>query len=132
MGRLRFVVGALGIIVGVFVYQYGLFLTLDHSETSVLGVGLPSLSEILLPLFGSALVAGAILQLVGSVIAIAGFLVCISWIGTQRARLPSVVSGKPAGSSLTQMFDSRPKCKFCGAIMESGAAFCPSCQRSQA
>jgi hypothetical protein len=132
MGRLRFVVGALGIIVGVFVYQYGLFLTLDHSEASLLGVGLPSLSEVLLPLFGSASAAGAILQLVGSIIAIAGFLVCISYLGTQRPKLTSVVSAKPVASSLTQMFDTRPKCKFCGAVMESGTAFCPNCQRSQA
>jgi len=107
-------------------------LTLDHSEGSLLGVGLPSLSAILVPLLGSTSAAGAILQLVGSIIAIAGFLVCISYLGTQRAKLAPVVSGKPAGSSLTQMFDTRPKCKFCGAVMESGAAFCPSCQRSQA
>lgn len=127
MGRLRFVVGALGIIVGVFVYQYGLFLTLDHSEESLVGLGLPSLSAILLPFFGSTLAAGAILQLVGSIIAIAGFLLCISWIGSQRPRLVPVASVKPPAPSLMQMFDTRPKCKFCGAVMESGTSFCPSC-----
>ena len=33
MGRLRFVVGALGIILGFFVYQYGFFLTLKLSDS---------------------------------------------------------------------------------------------------
>jgi hypothetical protein len=131
MRRSRFIAGALGIVVGFFVYQYGLFLTLGHLEASLVGLGLSDLTAALLSLFGSPALAGAILQLVGGIIAIAGLLVCISWIGSQRVMLPSIKAQRTAELA-TQIADSSPKCKFCGAPMESGMAFCPSCQRSQA
>jgi len=133
MGRSRFIVGALGIVVGFFVYQYGLFLTLGEAcqEASLVGLGLSDLSGALLSLFGSPALTGAILQLIGGIIAIAGLLVCISWIGSQRVMPPSIGAQRTA-ELVTQTPDSAPKCKFCGALMESGMAFCPSCQRAQA
>jgi hypothetical protein len=126
MGRLRFVVGALGIILGFFVYQYGFFLTLKLSDS------LASWTITYVPWIESVAVLGAALQLVGGAIAIVGLLICISWIGSQsKSALLSVMSRRPAESAM-QVIDSRPRCKYCGAIMESGAAFCPSCQRAQA
>ena len=130
MGRSRFIVGALGIVVGFFVYQYGLFLTLGDLEASLVGL-LPYLSAALLSLFGSPALGGAILQLIGGIVAIAGLLVCISWIGSQRVMTPSTRAQRTA-ELVTQTPDSAPKCKFCGAVMEPDAAFCPSCQRAQA
>ena len=131
MGRSRFIAGALGIVVGFFVYQYGLFLTLGDLEASLVGLGLSDLSAALLSLFGSAALTGAILQLIGGIIAISGLLVCISWIGSQRVMPPSIRAQRTA-ELVTQTPDSAPKCKFCGALMEYGMAFCPSCQRAQA
>jgi hypothetical protein len=131
MGRSRFIVGALGIVLGFFVYQYGLFLTLGDLEASLVGLGLSGLSSTLLSLFGSLAFAGAILQLVGGMIAIAGLLVCISWIGSQSV-MASSIRAQRTTELVTQVPDSGPKCRFCGALMESGAAFCPSCQRAQA
>jgi hypothetical protein len=130
MGRSRFIVGAVGIVVGFFVYQYGLFLTLGDLEASLVGLGLSDLSAALLSLFGSPALAGAILQLIGGIIAIAGLLVCISWIGSQRA-MPSSTRAQRTAELVTQTKDSAPKCKFCGAVMEPDAVFCPSCQRAQ-
>ena len=131
MRRSRFILGALGIVVGFFVYQYGLFLTLRDLDASLLGLGLPDLSAALLSLFGSPALTGAILQLIGGIIAIAGLLVCISWIGSQRVVPPSIRELRTT-ELVTQTPDSAHKCKFCGAIMEPDAAFCPSCQRAQA
>jgi hypothetical protein len=131
MGRSRFIVGALGIVVGFFVYQYGLFLTLGDLEASLVGLGLSDLNAALLSLFGSSAVTGAILQLIGGIIAIAGLLVCISWIGSQRVVPPSNRERRTT-ELVTQTPDSARKCKFCGAVMEPDAAFCPSCQRAQA
>jgi hypothetical protein len=131
MGRPRFIAGALGIVVGFFLYQYGLFLTLGNLEASLVGLGLSDLSATLFSLFGSLPLAGAILQLVGGISAIAGLLVCISWIGSQRVMPPSTRAQRTAELA-TKIADSASKCKFCGALMESGMAFCPSCQRSQA
>jgi hypothetical protein len=131
MGRSRLIVGAIGIVVGFFVYQYGLFLTLGDLEASLVGLILPDLSAALLSLFGSPALTGAILQLIGGIVAIAGLLVCISWIGSQRVMPPSTRAQRTA-ELVTQTPDSAPKCKFCGAVMEPDAAFCASCQRAQA
>ena len=131
MGRSRFILGALGIVVGFFVYQYGLFLTLGDLEASLVGLGLSDLNAALLSLFGSPALTAAILQLIGGIIAIAGLLVCISWIGSQRVEPPSNRERRTT-ELVTQTPDSARKCKFCGAVMEPDAAFCPSCQRAQA
>ena len=126
MGRLRFVVGALGIILGFFVYQYGFFLTVKLSDS------LASLTMTYVAWIESVVVLGAALQLIGGVTVIVGLLICISWIGSEsKATALAVMSRRPAESA-KQVIDSRPRCKFCGAIMESGAIFCPSCQRAQA
>ena len=126
MGRLRFVVGALGIILGFFTYQYGFFLTLGLPPQS-----LASWTMAFVPWIGSVDVLGAALQLVGGTIAILGLLVCISWIGTQMVALPPTRSQRTA-ELVTQVPETAPKCKFCGAILKSDMAFCPSCQRAQA
>jgi hypothetical protein len=126
MGRLRFVVGALGIVVGFSVYQCGLFLTLNLSGS------LTALTMTYVPWIASAEILGAALQLVGGVIAIAGLLLCISWIGTQSRVAALPARPREAAEPIKQIPDSAPRCKFCGAIMESEAAFCPSCQRAQA
>lgn len=132
MGRSRFIVGALGIVVGFFVYQYGLFLMFGNLEASLVGLGLSSLSASLAPLFGSLLVAGAILQLIGGVIAIAGLLVCISSLAS-RQRIVSMPSVAPTRSEPAPLISANVrKCKFCGTAMESDAVFCPNCQRAQA
>ncbi len=131
MGRSRFIVGALGIVVGFFVYQWGLFLALGDLQASLFGLGLSDLNTGLLSLVGSPALTGAILQLIGGIIAIASLLVCISWIGSQKVMPPSIRTQRTA-ELVTEVPDSAAKCKFCGALMESGVAFCPSCQRSQA
>jgi hypothetical protein len=126
MGRLRLVLGALGIILGFFVYQYGFFLTLKLSDS------LASWTMTYVPWIDSVAILGAVLQLFGGVIAIAGLLICISWVGSQPGATLSPVVRRSAAEPVAQISDSSPKCKFCGAVMESGAGFCPSCQRAQA
>lgn len=125
LGRLTFIAGALGIIAGFFVYEYGFFLTLDLS---------PSLSAwtmTLVPWLGSRTIMGAALQLAGGVLAIAGLLSCVAWVGSQsRGKL--LPSQLPRTSEPdAQAAISVRRCKFCQAVMESDAAFCPQCQRAQ-
>jgi hypothetical protein len=128
MGRLRFLVGALGIILGFFVYQYGFFLLLPLK----LSESLANWTMTYVPWTDSVMILGAALQLFGGVIAIAGLLICISWVGSQPGATTSLVKRLSAAGPVAEIPDSAPKCKFCGAVMESGAAFCPSCQRAQA
>lgn len=125
MGRLRFIAGAFGIIAGFFVYQYGLFLTLNLS---------PDLSEWtlrLLPWMGSVAVMGAALQLAGGVLVIAGLLFCIVWVGSQSSlKLASRELPRRSESDMQTVASAR-KCKFCEATMEPDSTFCPKCQRAQ-
>jgi len=125
LGRLRFIAGALGIVAGFFVYEYGFFLTLDLS---------PSLSGwtmTLVPWIASRAIAGATLQLAGGVLAIAGLLSCVAWVGSQsRGKLlPSQLPRTPQPD--TQAAISVRRCRFCQSVIESDAAFCPQCQRAQ-
>ena len=125
LGRLTFIAGALGIIAGFFVYEYGFFLTLDLS---------PSLSGwtmAVVPWLASRAVAGAALQLAGGVLAIAGLLSCVAWVGSQsRGKLlPSQLPRTPQPD--TQAAISVRRCRFCQSVIESDAAFCPQCQRAQ-
>jgi len=137
MARLTFVAGAFGIIVGFFVYQCGLFLTLDHGG-SLVGLGLGSLTEVLVPQFGSAAIAGAIFQIVGAMAAIAGLLGSMSSVVAHPSIVPRpIVAPKKSEPDILSSFVSQlqslgsQKCKFCGTPIELGATFCPSCQRAQ-
>ena len=125
MGRLRFAAGAFGIIVGFFVYQYGFYLTLKLSPT------LFAWSVTLIPWIGSSELIGAVFQLVGGVLAIAGLLFCITWIGSQSREKRVTAGFVPPSQRESQILASR-KCKFCGAAIESDAVFCPKCERAQA
>jgi hypothetical protein len=126
MGRLRFVVGALGIVAGFSIYEYGFFLTLN------LSAGLTGWTMILVPWIGSVEILGAALQLAGGVIAIVGLLICISWIGSQPRVTQQSIKPQRVTELTPRIPDSAPKCKFCGTVLESGTTFCPSCQRAQA
>jgi len=126
MGRLRFVTGAFGIVVGFLVYEYGLFLTLN------LWPSLSSETLSFVPWIGSVAVMGALLQLIGGMLGITGLLSCIAWVGSQPKE-----KSKASGFRRTPEVDvlpvpTGPRCKFCGAVMESDSVFCPKCERSQA
>ncbi|WP_455284071.1 hypothetical protein [[Eubacterium] cellulosolvens] len=125
VGRLRFITGAFGIIAGFFVYEYGFFLTLD------LYPSLSGWSAALLPWVGSPAVFGAVLQLIGGVLAIAGLLLCIAWIGSQSMG-KTMMSRLPRTSVPdTRVAISVRRCKYCEATLESDSVFCPQCQRAQ-
>ena len=126
MGRLRLVVGALEIVVGFFVYECGFFLMLNLSAS------LTGWVMTIVPWTASAEILGAALQLAGGVIAIMGLLICISWVGSQSKAMAQSIKPQRMAGLPSPVPDSAPGCKFCGAVLESGTTFCPSCQRAQA
>lgn len=126
MGRLRLAAGALGIVLGFALYQYGLFMMLNLSPI------LFAWSSALVPWIVSREVLGATFQVVGGALAIVGLLSCIAWIGSQsRARSQPAVAAQAAKADVQSALLQR-KCRFCGAAMKPEAAFCPTCERAQA
>jgi len=125
VGRLRFVIGAVEIIAGFSIYQYGLFMTLNLSPI------LFAWSETLVPWIGSREAMGAAFQVVGGALAILGLLTCIAWVGSQsKAKALRAVSKQTLQPSVQPVLPQH-KCKFCGAAMEPDATFCPKCERAQ-
>jgi len=126
VGRLRLAAGALGIVLGFALYQYGLFMMLNLSPI------LFTWSSALVPWIVSREVLGATFQVVGGALAIVGLLSCIAWIGSQsRARSQPAVPAQAAKVDVQSALLQR-KCKFCGGTMKLEAAFCPKCERAQA
>ena len=125
MGRLTFVIGAFGIVLGFILYQYGLFMTLNLSPI------LFAWSSVLIPWIGSRELMGAIFQVVGGALAIVGLLSCIAWMGSQsRGRLLPVAAPQALQQGVQSVLPQR-KCKFCGATIDPEATFCPKCERAQ-
>lgn len=126
MGRLRFVIGALGIVAGFFLYEYGFFLTLKLSRD------LSDWTMTLIPSLGSLELMGAVFQLIGGVIAISGLLLCIAWVGSQPKSIAPRLTLAGKREPETRVLVPMKQCKFCGTSIEASALFCPSCKRAQA
>jgi len=126
MARLRLITGAFEMVLGFFVYEYGLFLTLN------LWPSLSGWTLGFLPWMVSVPVMGAFFQLIGGVLGIIGLLSCIVWIGSQPREKPTPTGFRPASGPNVRPSSSGTLCKFCGAAMEPDQAFCPKCQRAQA
>ena len=90
-----------------------------------------------IPLDWAIPLRASILQLLGGLVAVTGFILCISPNPPVPLRPPSpptIIIQKipePAAPAITSETPSVPKCKFCGSPMQTRDAFCPSCQRSQ-
>jgi hypothetical protein len=125
MGKLRFVLGALEIVLGFLLYQCGLYLMLNLSPT------LLDFVRTFIPWIGSSELLGATLQALGGIFAIAGLLSCIAWVASESRsamRVASPIVSLVADAETPSKMD---KCKFCGTSMKTGAVFCPACGRAQ-
>jgi hypothetical protein len=70
---------------------------------------------------------GLVLQFGGGIVAIIGFLLCISSLSTRvvtRIQEVKTVAEAPPAVSL-------PKCRFCGGAIGVDSAFCTVCGKSQ-
>ncbi|MBS7626531.1 hypothetical protein KEJ51_05785 [Candidatus Bathyarchaeota archaeon] len=69
-------------------------------------------------------VLGLVLQFGGGVLAIIGFLLCITALSKPIVRVERV---EAAGETSI----SKLQCKFCGGRLEEDSVFCPLCGKSQ-
>jgi hypothetical protein len=92
----------------------------------------------LIPLNWDISFLAGIFWLVGGLVEVTGFTLCI-W-PAKPAPLPpppppTIIIQRvpePATPKTPDATPSVPKCKFCGAPLRDGNPFCPSCQRAQA
>jgi hypothetical protein len=126
MARVRFITGAFEMVLGFFVYEYGLFLTLN------LWPSLSGWTLGFLPWMLSVPAMGAALQLIGGVLSIIGLLSCIVWVGSQPREKRAPGGLREASAQEVRLAPPARLCRFCGTAMGSETAFCPKCQRAQA
>lgn len=132
--KARTLIGGIILIIGFLMYQTGASIALEQIPytlnflrpiTTILRLNLKTDKAILF------------VEYVGGIIAIAGFLICVSSLASKDvAPIPITSEGKEEGllseGLLGGFFSPEPtlKCKYCGAYIEKGDVFCERCNRA--
>jgi hypothetical protein len=114
------------LVVGFILYQFGF--SAELHQVTLLGKWL---NEIAGPAasWGLSLEEVAIiLQFVGGFLFISGLIVCFAGVArSDKIRFQS----RSIEPQKTEPKGATKNCKFCGAEIEEGSTFCPSCNKSQ-
>ena len=125
MKRSIFLVGALMLVIGFVLHQFGF--SSELHQTTLLGTWLAYVARLFAPLGLSIEATAVILQFAGGLLAIFGLLVCFAAVarssGARFQGVPVAASNKPVRTVAN--------CRFCGAQIEPGSSFCPACKKSQ-
>ncbi|MGA3109526.1 MAG: hypothetical protein ABSD99_08810 [Candidatus Bathyarchaeia archaeon] len=121
----------------VLLYAGFMLFFLGFSITNISNLFLDDMSRWLIPLGWAISLRASIFELLGGIIAVTGFILCIS--PNEPAPIPPpppptiIIQKVPERAAPTTANETSavPKCKFCGSSMQTGALFCPSCQKSQ-
>jgi len=121
MRRTVFILGSIMLVVGFILYQFGL--SSELHQTTLLRTWLADLSK---PLISRGISLDAITILFefgGGLLVIFGLIVCFA--GAAR---PNHITHPARPAEPTR---ATSKCRFCGAEVQEGSTFCPSCNKSQ-
>jgi len=124
--RARLAVGALLFILRFILYQTGFSLLLKETRviSDLLKDVLSFVTSMGIPIETFAL----ILQFCGGIIAIIGFIACLSSLASPVVRIQTqTAEASPVAPAIVE----KPRCKFCSSILEEDTAFCPNCGKSQ-
>jgi hypothetical protein len=117
----RLVVGFILIVLGFLAYQVGFSFILSQTEFMVKYI------TMVVPEHYPMDTIGLALQFGGGIVAIVGFLLCVSSLAhpvvTRIQEVKTVTETPPAVSG--------PKCRFCGGAIGVDSAFCTVCGKSQ-
>ena len=128
----KFIAGAVLLYAGFMILLAGVMISATPNPF------LKDLMRSLIPLNWDTSFLASIFWLVGGLVGVTGFILCI-WPAKQVPLTPppppTIIIQKihePAIPNTADITVSVPKCKFCGAQLRAGNLFCPSCQRAQA
>jgi hypothetical protein len=117
----RLIVGFILIVLGFLAYQVGFSFILGQTELMIKYI------KMVVPESYPMDTLGLALQFGGGIVAIIGFLLCISSLSTRVVtriqEVKTVTEAPPAVSG--------PKCRFCGGAIGVDSAFCTVCGKSQ-
>lgn len=117
----RLVTGFILIVLGFLAYQVGFSFILKETELMIKYI------TMVVPEHYPMNMIGLALQFGGGIIAIVGFLLCISALSTpvvtRIQEVKTVTEAPPVPSG--------PKCRFCGGAIGVDSAFCTVCGKSQ-
>lgn len=118
----RLVSGFILIVLGFLAYQVGFSFILKETELMIKYI------TMVVPENYPMNTIGLALQFGGGIIAIIGFLLCISALSTPVVtRIQEVKTVTEAAPPVP----SGPKCRFCGGVVGADSAFCTVCGKSQ-
>ena len=119
--KTRLVVGFILIVLGFLAYQVGFSFILRQTELMIKYIAMVVPEHYPMDAIGLALQFG------GGIIAIVGFLLCVSSLSTpvvtRIQEVKTVTEAPPAVSG--------PKCRFCSGTVGPDSAFCTVCGKSQ-
>jgi hypothetical protein len=122
MRRRVFLLGSVMLVVGFVLYQFGL--SSELHQTTLLRTWLAELSKPLIQRGISLEVMTILFEFGGGLLVIFGLIVCFAGAARSNHVTHLVRAAEPARIT--------SKCRFCGAEIEEGSTFCPSCKKSQA
>ena len=133
--KAKTIIGAILLIFGFLMYQTGISIALEQTPYTLdflksfiefLGINLKTDRAILT------------IEYIGGLVAIAGFLICISELSSKEI-ITVTPSAEKKGDGILEggllgggLFSSKPtlKCKYCGAYIDENDAFCSKCNRA--
>ncbi len=133
--------GSFLLMLGVIIYEFGLLMTL-HQQVSLITYITNAFPDI-----QTAELVGILLQLIGGIIVVSGFVSAVSNIvsiileNNRRnlveeilikfeERIRDVIVSKALNAS-PQVSSTDKRCQFCGAGLKKEDIFCPVCGKSQ-
>jgi len=117
----RLIVGFILIVLGFLAYQVGFSFILKETELMIKYI------TMVVPEHYPMDTIGLALQFGGGIVAIVGFLLCVSSLSspvvTRIQEVKTVTEAPPTVSG--------PKCRFCSGAIGADSAFCTVCGKSQ-
>ncbi|WP_455367687.1 hypothetical protein [[Eubacterium] cellulosolvens] len=123
--KARTLTGGIILLIGFLIYQTGVSIILESNPYAL--NFLNNVTSLLRINLGNNLMV-MLIEYVGGIIAIIGFLICVSSLTSKEiVRVTQTVEKTTEEMAPSE---TMPKCKFCGAYIDEEDVFCAKCNRA--